>query len=80
MNDRAPASWLRLLTQPSVLRRAAKAALIVGTLQITINHGDALLRGDVDSVRLIKMVLTASVPFVVSAVSRAAARASPARS
>lgn len=61
--------WLRIAVAKPTVRRALKAAAIVGLLQITINHGDHLLRGDVDATRLVKMVLTACVPYLVSTFS-----------
>lgn len=44
-------------------------ALIVGTILITINHGDAILEGDVTDARLWKMGLTTIVPYMVSTLS-----------
>lgn len=46
--------------------RAAKTAALVGLLLIAINHWDALLVGDVDGLRLAKMLLTLLVPYSVS--------------
>ncbi|WP_428101182.1 nitrate/nitrite transporter NrtS [Candidatus Rariloculus sp.] len=59
-------SWLSIVTQPRVWRRALLYGLVVGAILIAINHGDALLRGDIDGVRILKMILTPLVPFVVS--------------
>lgn len=64
MND-----WLALARTPHIVRRALKYAAGVGTVLILINHGDALLRGDVSSVRLFRMVLTVTVPYCVSTAS-----------
>jgi hypothetical protein len=33
---------------------------------IAINHGDAILRGDVDRDRLLRIALTVAVPYIVS--------------
>jgi hypothetical protein len=52
-----------------VVRRGIAYAIIVGAILITINHGDAIVRGDVDSTRLLKMGLTVLVPYVVSTLS-----------
>lgn len=41
-------------------------AVVVGAILITINHGDALMRGDVDSMRLFRMGLTVLAPYTVS--------------
>ena len=62
-------SWFSIATRPRVWRRALLYGLVVGTILIAINHGDALLRGDVDDVRLAKMILTPFVPYIVSTLS-----------
>ena len=46
--------------------RAAKTAVFVGVILIAINHGDALLAGNIDPARLAKMLLTFVVPYSVS--------------
>jgi hypothetical protein len=61
--------WLAIACEPAVVRRARRIALIVGTLLITINHGDALLRGDLSLLRLGQMALTVLVPYCVSTIS-----------
>lgn len=60
---------LVLALKPSVVKRALKYALIVGTVLISINHGDAALRGDLSPDRLLRMGLTVLVPYVVSTLS-----------
>lgn len=60
---------LRLARQPAVVRRALKYALVVGAILLGINHGDALLRGDVNQGRALRMALTVVVPYVVSTLS-----------
>lgn len=44
-------------------------AVVVGTVLITINHADAILRGDITTGRLLKMGLTVMVPYIVSTLS-----------
>lgn len=61
--------WLQLSFSKSVLKRALLSALVVGAILITINHGDALLRGQVDQDRVMKMLLTICVPYLVSTFS-----------
>ena len=61
--------WLDIATRPAVVRRALRYALIVGTLLILINHGDAILRGDISIGRLLRMGLTTLVPYAVSTLS-----------
>jgi hypothetical protein len=60
---------LRLALQPSVVKRALKYAVIVGMVLISINHGDAILHGNVSGGRVFKMALTVLVPYVVSTLS-----------
>ena len=62
-------TWLALATEPRVVRRALRYAVIVGAILITINHGDAILRGDLPAGRLVRMLLTVMVPYVVSTLS-----------
>ena len=61
--------WMRLAASGQVVRRALKYAVVVGSILIAINHGEALLRGDVESGRLLRMGLTVMVPYVVSTLS-----------
>jgi len=60
---------LEIATSWPVVRRALGYAVIVGALLIAINHGDAIVRGDLDPVRLFKMGLTVLVPYMVSTLS-----------
>ena len=57
----------------SVLLRATKVALVVGCILVAINHGDALLAGNLSGALVAKAVLTFFVPFSVSVYSSAAA-------
>jgi hypothetical protein len=52
-----------------VVRRALRYALLVGALLIAINHGSAILRGDLTPGRLLQMALTVLVPYCVSTFS-----------
>lgn len=52
-----------------VVKRALRYAVIIGALLITINHGDAILHGDVTTGRFLKMLLTTMVPYLVSTLS-----------
>jgi hypothetical protein len=65
--------WLQLATTRPVDARALKFAVLVGAILISINHGDAILNGDVDSTRIAKMILTVFVPYAVSTASSVAA-------
>ena len=66
--------FITLATRPAVVRRALRYAMIVGTILIAINHGDAILRGDVTIGRLLRMLLTSMVPYCVSTASSVEAR------
>ena len=61
--------WLTLCFSRAVIRRATLTALIVGSVLTLINHGGAILRGEVDTIRLLQICLTAIVPYIVSTVS-----------
>ena len=72
--------WLRLASSASVVRRGVAYAVVVGAILIGINHGDALVRGELDAGRAARMALTTLVPYLVSTFSsvgaiRAAQRA-----
>jgi hypothetical protein len=61
--------WLTLCFSKPVMKRASWSAVIVGAILILINHGNAILKGDVDLTRVLQMCLTVMVPYVVSTVS-----------
>lgn len=65
--------WIHLACRRRVVRRALKYAVGIGALLIAINHGDALLRGELGPLRLAKMALTVLVPYLVSTASSVAA-------
>ena len=58
--------WLKITAEPWVVRRALKYAMVVGSVLITINHGDAIVLGNITTTRLLKMGLTVMVPYIVS--------------
>ena len=70
---------LRLVCTGPVVRRGLAFSIVVGTILILINHGDALLRGELTPTRLLKMGLTVVVPLVVSVYSSVAATLEHAR-
>ncbi len=61
--------WVRLASTGPVMRRALKYAVVVGAVLIVINHGDAIVRGELEPVTFVKMGLTVVVPYPVSALS-----------
>lgn len=65
--------WLQIARSRPVVRRATKYAVGVGTLLIVINHGDALMHGDINLVRVLRMVITVTVPYMVSTASQVGA-------
>ena len=65
--------WMQLARQPKVVKRALKYAVVVGSVLVAINHGEALLRGDVPLSRLLRILLTVTVPYVVSTASAVSA-------
>ena len=67
-------AWIRLAAHPRTVRRALLTALVVGVALIAINHGPAILRGEVTRARVIQMCLTILVPYFVSTVSSVSTR------
>ena len=61
--------WLRLASRRSIVHRALKYAIGVGSILIVINHGDALARGEISTSRFFRMLLTMTVPYFVSTAS-----------
>jgi hypothetical protein len=61
--------WFAIAISPRVVRRGLKYAVIVGTILLSINHGAAILRGEVTSSRMLQMALTVLVPYCVSTLS-----------
>ncbi len=59
-------SWLEIASSWTVVRRALGYAVVVGAILIAINHGDAILAGELSAGRLLKMGLTVLVPYFVS--------------
>ena len=71
--------WLKLATSGSVVRRATVIAMVVGTILVAINHGDAIIRGDLSMGRLLRIALTVMVPYCVSTYSSVSALRTAAR-
>jgi hypothetical protein len=61
----APAA-LAVACEGRVVRRALAFAVVVGSVLVAINHGDALLAGSLTRGQLLKIGLTVLVPYVVS--------------
>ena len=60
---------VRLARSGPVVRRSLRYAFVVGAILIAINHGSAILHGDLDTGRLVRMGLTVLVPYIVSTLS-----------
>jgi len=71
--------WVALATSRSVVRRATVVALIVGSILVIINQGDAIVRGDLTTGRWLRIVLTVAVPYCVSTYSSVTALRGSAR-
>lgn len=65
--DKDSLFWLA--RQPSVMKRAAKIAFIVGIVLACINHGDAIMSGAVTPATAAKILVTFCVPYCVSTYS-----------
>jgi hypothetical protein len=61
--------WIACSLSRPVIRRAFLSAVIVGSILVIINHGDALLNQQIDAARLFRICLTVVVPYIVSTVS-----------
>lgn len=67
-------TWIRLASYPATIRRALITALVVGFLLIGINHGPAIISGEITRSRMIQICLTILVPYAVSTVSSVSTR------
>jgi hypothetical protein len=65
--------WLRVASTKRVVVRGLKYSVVVGSILIFINHGNAIVDGTVDATRLIQMMLTLLVPYCVSTASSVSA-------
>ena len=61
--------WLRIASRRPIVMRGLKYGLVVGSILIAINHGNAIIAGTVDAARALQMVLTMLVPYCVSTAS-----------
>ncbi len=59
-------TWFQVARRPSIIRRAIQVSVVVGTLLVLINHGPALLHGDITRFRLFQIGLTYVVPYCVA--------------
>jgi hypothetical protein len=60
------ATWLHLASRRTVVLRAVKYSLVVGTLLTLINHGGELIHGHVTGAMFLQILLTFAVPYAVA--------------
>jgi hypothetical protein len=65
--------WLHIASRKPIVMRGLKYGIVVGSILIIINHGNAIAAGTVDSTRVIQMILTLLVPYCVSTASSVSA-------
>lgn len=63
------ASFWQIARSPAVMKRAFRVAVIVGIVLATINHGDRIMAGTLDTTSILKILLTFCVPYSVSTYS-----------
>lgn len=56
----------RVLLDPKLAPTAVRVALIVGSILFTINHGTALIKGEMNKTRWLSGLITYLVPYSVS--------------
>lgn len=63
---------MQIASEPVIVKRAIKYAIVVGIILISINCGDAILKREVGLKEVIKICLTIIVPYFVSTFSSVA--------
>jgi hypothetical protein len=58
--------YIASLLDPEFISTGLKTALLVGSLLFLINHGPALLRGEMSRERWISVLLTYAMPYLVN--------------
>ncbi|MEP3440107.1 MAG: nitrate/nitrite transporter NrtS [Sulfitobacter sp.] len=69
MSSNENMGFIAIATDVTVVKRAMRIALIVGTVLAVINQGDKLLAGQLDFGMAIRIILTYCVPYSVSTYS-----------
>lgn len=64
---------IHIASRRQIVMRGLKYGLVVGSILIAINHGNAIVEGTVNTTRILQMVLTMLVPYFVSTASSVAA-------
>ncbi|MCH8082482.1 MAG: nitrate/nitrite transporter NrtS [Proteobacteria bacterium] len=68
--SKQPVSFINAALERSVVIRALKVAVIIGTILVAINHGDVFVGGG--EINWFKIVLTYMVPYAVATYAAAA--------
>ena len=58
--------WIRSACDSKVVKRAFACAVVVGTILLVINHGNAIVNGEMNTTRTMQACLTVLVPYCVS--------------
>ena len=61
-----PTQWFTIAFARATVRRSLRVAVVVGSILVTINYGDRILAGTLDSVDFVKIGLTYCVPYCVA--------------
>lgn len=69
MSSNTNMDFLEIATDRTVVRRALRIALVVGSVLAMINQGDRVMTGQIDMGVLTKIILTYFVPYSVSTYS-----------
>lgn len=69
MSSNSNMDFLEIATDRTVVRRALRIALVVGSVLAMINQGDRVMTGQIDMGVLTKIILTYFVPYSVSTYS-----------
>jgi hypothetical protein len=68
--------WIRMAGRRDIVLRSLRVSAIVGTALVAINQGDLFLAGGLPAVSIWKILLTYSVPYLVSTYASVAATVS----
>ena len=69
MNQSRFSKWFRVAISPSVMKRSACYAVVVGALLILINHGPCVLNDMYTLECLLQSILSVIVPYMVVTIS-----------
>ncbi|MEM9273972.1 MAG: nitrate/nitrite transporter NrtS [Cyanobacteria bacterium P01_F01_bin.143] len=58
--------YIFALINPKLASTAVRVAMVVGSILFTINHGSALIQGEMTNGRWVSGIVTYMVPYMVS--------------